>query len=89
LDIKDLKELKALIQMCRKQGVTEFGLGNFACKLGPLPIRSKTSDNEDEQSEESYEEEQIDKLVGMPINPTDEQLMDMYHPVVNTDEKVE
>lgn len=35
--INDLTELKKLLQLCRKQGVTELKFGGVELKLGELP----------------------------------------------------
>ena len=83
MEIKDIKELKALIQMCRKQGITKFTCGDFTCELGPLPQRPSTHAEEQEEGYqgETLEESKIDELVGMPINPSDEELMNWAHPM--------
>jgi len=79
LEIKDLKELERLIKMCRKHGITEFGLGNFACKINPLPARQSQSqviEDEDSYQGETLDENALDQLVGMPVNPSDEELIE-------------
>ena len=38
--IKDLKELKQLLVLCRKQGVTEIKFGEVEFKLGELPYEA-------------------------------------------------
>ncbi len=43
--IKDLKELQALLKLCRKQGVTEVSLEGVSIKFGALPER-KSQDEE-------------------------------------------
>jgi hypothetical protein len=37
MQISTIKELKALLQLCRQQGVTEISLGEVNFKLGELP----------------------------------------------------
>lgn len=37
--INDLKDLKALLKLCRSQGVTEIKLQGVEFKLGDLPIQ--------------------------------------------------
>lgn len=59
--IKDLKELQALLKLCRKQGITEIKLGDVSVKFGDLPKKSS-------ESEESEDEIPTDEL-------TPEQLM--------------
>ncbi len=46
--IKDLKELQALLKLCRKQGVTEITLEGASIKFGSLPTRKATDDEGDE-----------------------------------------
>lgn len=48
--IKDLKELQALLKLCRKQGVTEITLGGTCIKFGALPSR-KADESEEEEGE--------------------------------------
>ncbi len=45
--IKDLKELQALLKLCRKQGVTEITFGDVVCKFGELPLRKSADDEGD------------------------------------------
>ncbi len=59
--IKDLKELQALLKLCRKQGVTEINLEGVLIKFGELP--KKQTGSEDDGDEIQTDE------------PTDEQLM--------------
>lgn len=56
--INDLSELKKLLQLCRKQGVTEIELGSTKIKLGELPqyIAVQPAENI---------EDQIDDTVGL------------------------
>lgn len=46
--IKDLKELQALLKLCRKQGVTEIALAGTVIKFGDLPIKSDDVEQSDE-----------------------------------------
>lgn len=45
--IKDQKELKALLKLCRKEGVTEITLEGLAIKFGDLPPPRLTMDADD------------------------------------------
>ncbi len=52
--INDLKELKQLLQLCRKQGVTDIELGTIKIKLGELPVESgKTQAYEQDDAPEN------------------------------------
>ena len=44
--IKDLKELQALLKLCRKQGVTEIKVGDVSVHFGELPTKA-AGDKED------------------------------------------
>jgi hypothetical protein len=46
--IKDLKELEALLTLCRKQGVTELTIGDCSLKLGELPPPKSRKKHKDE-----------------------------------------
>lgn len=35
--INDLKDLKALLKLCRNQGITNFKMGDLEIKFGDLP----------------------------------------------------
>lgn len=37
----DLKEIEALIKLCRKQGVTDFSCEGVSLKLGEEPVKKK------------------------------------------------
>jgi hypothetical protein len=53
--INDLKDLKALLKLCRNQGVTEIKLGSVELKLGDLPIENTSQQVETEQiSDDPY-----------------------------------
>lgn len=47
--IKDLKELQALLKLCRKQGITEIKLEGVEIKFGDLP--KKTSDSDETEGD--------------------------------------
>lgn len=50
--INNLKELQALLKLCRKQGVTEITLGGTVIKFGDLP-RKETDDAGDKEPDAS------------------------------------
>lgn len=52
--IENLKDLKALLKLCRDQGVTEINLGTVSIKLGDLPQPTNTSPDIYEQNDEFY-----------------------------------
>jgi hypothetical protein len=56
--IKDLSELKKLLQLCRKQGVTEIEFENVKLKLGDLPQSNTTT----QDTEEVFEDLTPDQL---------------------------
>ncbi len=63
MTLPDLKELQALLKLCRKQGVTEITLSGTSIKFGDLPPR-KSGDKDETDSDD------------IPTDgPTDEQLM--------------
>lgn len=45
--IKDLKELQALLKLCRKQGITEIKLHGVEIRFGDLPKKSTEADDDD------------------------------------------
>lgn len=47
--IENLKDLKALLKLCRQNGVTEINLGTVALKLGDLPVRHPEQSIEDQE----------------------------------------
>lgn len=57
--INDLKELQALLKLCRKQGVTEINLGGVAIKFGELPIKRTTDADEPEEEPEELSDEMV------------------------------
>ncbi len=58
--IKDLKELQALLKLCRKQGVTEITLEGTCIKFGSLPVRKSTDDDDhDDMETDSLTPEQL------------------------------
>ena len=46
--IKDLKDLQALLKLCRKQGVTEINMQDLKIRFGDLPHKN-TQDEGDEE----------------------------------------
>lgn len=38
MDMQNLKDLSALLKLCRKQGVNEITLGNVSIKFGDMPM---------------------------------------------------
>ena len=56
--IKDLKELQALLKLCRKQGIDEISLGGTVIKFGVLPVK-KSGDAEADDSEPDIPDEQL------------------------------
>lgn len=56
--IDNLGDLKKLLQLCRKQGVTEIKLGTIELKFGDLPVDNQS--NVEVQEDDSV----IDQLVG-------------------------
>jgi hypothetical protein len=69
MQVNDIKELKALLKLCRSQGVTEITLGAVSFKLGDLP--------EVQSVNQSHAQEEVkDPLAGFPDGIlTPEQLM--------------
>jgi hypothetical protein len=49
--IKDLAELKKLLLLCRKQGVTEIEFEGIKLKLGDLPVERSTVQQQEEVDE--------------------------------------
>lgn len=49
--IENLKDLKALLKLCRQNGVTEINLGSVALKLGDMPVQHPSQSIEDEQED--------------------------------------
>jgi hypothetical protein len=56
--IKDLKELQALLKLCRKQGVDEITLDGTVIKFGALPVK-KSGDVETDDGEPDIPDEQL------------------------------
>ena len=68
--INSLKDLKHLLALCRKQGVTELKLGDVQFKLGDLPPEPRRHDSDVES------DDLLDPLAGFPTGElTPEQLM--------------
>lgn len=51
--IDNLKDLQKLLQLCRKQGVTEIALPTVSFKLGELPVKHPTESVEDQDDKYS------------------------------------
>jgi hypothetical protein len=51
-NIDELKALKALLKLCRKEGVTELSLAGTVIKFGELPEKSAKSEDEDDDGKE-------------------------------------
>lgn len=49
--IKDLKELKSLLKLCRQNGVTDIKLGDIELKLGDLPKQNNSDSIEDQEED--------------------------------------
>ncbi len=49
--IKDLKELKALLKLCRAQGVDEITLNGTVIKFGDMPVKLSGDGDQDEPEE--------------------------------------
>jgi hypothetical protein len=60
MDLPNLKDLKAILKLCRAQGVTDITLGALAVKFGDMPYEIKGGERV------AVEEEQV--------GPTDEEL---------------
>lgn len=46
MDLPNLKDLKAVLQLCRKQGVTDIKLGELEIKFGELPEEKAVEETE-------------------------------------------
>lgn len=67
--IKDLKDLQALLKLCRKQGITEIKFAGTEIKFGELPKKSNDSDSSDEiDTDELTPEQLMFYSAGGPIN---------------------
>lgn len=51
--IQNLKELQALLKLCRKQGVTEIDLCGTKIKFGDLPKKNAETDEVEEPDADS------------------------------------
>ncbi len=60
--IESLKDLQALLKLCRKQGVTEITVVGAHLRLGELPSKQSTELIEDEETE-------IDTRFDEPLSP--------------------
>lgn len=54
--INDLKELKSLFALCRKQGVTEIKVGECHVKFGHLDSQRRTDEKEDDGDSVSFDD---------------------------------
>lgn len=61
MDLPNLKDLKAILKLCRAQGVTDITLGALAIKFGDMPYEIKGGERV------AVEEE-------LPAVPSDEEL---------------
>ena len=52
--IQDLNDLKNLLKICRKSGVTELEMGGLKIKLGDLPPDPKKHSEVEEESNDPY-----------------------------------
>lgn len=44
MDLPNLKELKAILKLCRSQGVTDITIGNVTIKFGDMPMVAKNGE---------------------------------------------
>lgn len=51
--IEDLKDLKALLKLCRSNGVTKITLPSVAFELGDLPVKHPEQSIEDEETDQN------------------------------------
>jgi len=52
MKIENLNDLKKLLRLCRKEGVTEIVLGEVSFKLGDLPVKAYTAPEATESNQE-------------------------------------
>ena len=64
MDLPNLKELKAILKLCRSQGVNKITLGSMAIEFGDMPMEIKGGERVPIADEEE----------ALPAVPTDEQL---------------
>jgi hypothetical protein len=57
--IKDLKELQALLKLCRKQGVTEIDWADLKLKFGDMPKKGSPEASDDEVNVDELTPEQL------------------------------
>lgn len=62
MDLPNLKDLKAILKLCRAQGVTDLTLGELSIKFGEMP-----------KTKEELEAETADVTTN-PIMPSDEDM---------------
>lgn len=60
--IENLKDLKALLKLCRQAGVTEITVGTTSLKLGetPRPVFESSDDSQPEM---------VDDILDSPLTP--------------------
>lgn len=56
MDLPNFKELKAILKLCRSQGVTDITLGGVSIKFGDMPSVGATAEAEDTAATPSDEE---------------------------------
>lgn len=49
--IENLKDLKALLKLCRQQGVTKITLASVSLEFGDAPIRTSIGSDDDQNDE--------------------------------------
>lgn len=54
MDIANLKELDALLKLCRKRGVTEIDLGIVKLKMGDLPAEERAISGPEVDADNPY-----------------------------------
>jgi len=59
MDLPNLKELKAILRLCRDQGVTDIKFGTFDIKFGELPQSNQESVPEDAANPHGLTDEQL------------------------------
>jgi len=57
--IETLKELEAMLKVCRKQGVTSISVDGIQLQLGDLPAEKLSAEPLKEQVEDAYSAEDI------------------------------
>lgn len=76
MDIKNLKDLKKLIQLCRTTGVEAIELGTLKMNLGPTPVIYKQYKTKPIEVTTQTTLGEIDENVKIPTDQlTEEQLL--------------